>query len=438
MANPQVDFVLTDISNPEKHRVIFKCAKTDVSETTSPNNSFITNGNYFSDRITQLLGKEFIENALTINFTDDIYRLSGFASLPTFSRGTAVQQFFFVNGRAVKDKNLLMALRASYSDFIMRGRYPMAVLFLDCEPNLVDVNVHPAKSEVRFQVFSKVRDLIIRAIRNAIAESSIRSSSSITSEIISAFESKSIGSVTDLKNDAKKRLNPTQIDFKELENFKGSFTESLEGNNWTSGRVDQLEESIVDHPLGAARAQIHENYIISQTMKGMIIVDQHAAHERLVYEKLKESHRNVTLLSQSLLIPEIVDLGLEAATIILRFAVEFDKLGLSVEPFGNGVICLRGTPAILGEVNGNHLLRDLADELMDIDDAMVFDSRIEKVLSCMACHGSIRAGRIMQAAEMNALLRDIENTPFSGQCNHGRPTFIELKLSDIEKLFGRS
>jgi DNA mismatch repair protein MutL len=345
-----------------------------------------------------------------------------------------VEQFLFVNGRPVRDKLLIGALRAGYMDVLSRDRHPAAVLNLICDPERVDVNVHPAKAEVRFREPGVARGLIVSALRHALAEAGHRASSTVAGLTLGAMRPES----------AQPRVY--QMDRPSQTALRAAFSAQAPlapGFLEASARFDPAPEPAHDEPqehqpLGAARAQLHENYIIAQTETGLVIVDQHAAHERLVYERLKRQRDENGVAAQALLIPEIVDLSDGDAQLLLTHAEALGQLGLTIEPFGGGAIAVRETPAVLGEVNATALLKDILDELHDLGDSQRLQSRIDAVLSRMSCHGSIRSGRRMRPDEMNALLREMEKTPLSGQCNHGRPTYVELKLSDIERLFGRT
>ncbi|PJI84585.1 DNA mismatch repair protein MutL [Yoonia maricola] len=416
MAEPFVTFILRDASKGDSRTVFRADAET---------------GDLFDalhGRLRSVLGKDFAENALRIDTQRDGFHLTGYAALPTYSRGAAVAQFLFVNGRPVRDKMLLGALRAAYMDVLSRDRHPVAALFVDCEPTLVDVNVHPAKSEVRFRDPGTVRGLIVSGLRHALAEAGHRASTTVANA--------TLGAIT--PEQTAPRIY--QMDRPSFSARSMTFQAQAPGfGEAPSARIEPMvEDEPDDLPLGAARAQVHENYIIAQTKKGIVIVDQHAAHERLVYEKLKAQMAENGVAAQALLIPEVVELSENEAAQLLGIADDLSKFGLTIEPFGGGAIAVRETPAILGEVNAEAMIRDILDELADQGDSASVQARIEAILSRVACHGSIRSGRRMQAAEMNALLREMEATPLSGQCNHGRPTYVELKLADIERLFGRT
>ncbi len=430
MAEPHVGFTLRDVSGGGEGRVTLR---TDA-ET----------GDLFDalhGRLTRLLGEEFTANALPIDATRDGLRMTGYAALPTYSRGAAVAQYLFVNGRPVRDKMLTGALRAAYQDLLSRDRHPAAVLFITCDPKLVDVNVHPAKSEVRFREPGVARGLIVSGLRHALAESGHRASGTVATATLGAMRPEPpttprIYQFDRPSSQARSAAYQAQAPLPEQ-----GFAEL---QNSYSGRVEPEAAPITDAPpiedlpLGAARAQVHENYIIAQTADGMVIIDQHAAHERLVYERLKAQAEANGIASQALLIPEIIDMSTGDMELLLNNTEDLAQLGLVIEPFGGSAIAVRETPAILGTVNAKNLVRDILDELTDQGNSQTVRTRIDAILSRVACHGSIRSGRRMSAEEMNTLLRDMEATPHSGQCNHGRPTYVELKLKDIERLFGRT
>ena len=429
MAEPAVAFTLRDVSGGGEGRVVFRAD----AET----------GDLFDalhGRLSGVLGREFAENALRIDATREGLRLFGYAALPTYSRGAAVAQYLFVNGRPVRDRTLTGALRAAYFDLLSRDRHPAAALFIDCDPQLVDVNVHPAKSEVRFRDPGLARGLIVSALRHALAESGHRASSTVATATLGAMrtEPQGIARVYQMDRPSLGARSAAYLaqspGFAELsESYSARVVESA-----MPVPEAPAEVPLESHPLGAARGQVHENYIIAQTETGMVIVDQHAAHERLVYEKLKRQMAENGVKAQALLIPEIVDLSDSDCARLMEVADDLSRLGLSIEPFGGGAVAVRETPAILGEVNAEAMIRDILDELDDLGSSQTVQARIEAILSRVACHGSVRSGRRMRAEEMNALLREMEATPHSGQCNHGRPTYVELKLSDIERLFGRT
>ena len=385
-------------------------------------------------RLTEVIGADFTDNALKIDLEREGYKLAGYAALPSYSRGAAVTQFLFVNGRPVRDKLLIGALRAAYSDVLSRDRHAAAALFVTCAPELVDVNVHPAKAEVRFRDPGLVRGLIVSGLRHALAGAGHRGSTVLSAETLGAMDKGPGGPPPVYQMD---RPRARTLHLSSLMQAPEGFAEG--GTPFTPSARSEEEEASpdTDLPLGAARAQVHENYIIAQTENGMVIVDQHAAHERLVYERLKRQMSENGVAAQALLVPEIVEMSPGDAARLLDHADDLARLGLVIEGFGGGAIAVRETPAALGPVDAGALLRDVLDELVDTGDTGGLEARLHAVLSRMACHGSVRSGRRMSAPEMNALLREMEATPHSGTCNHGRPTFVTLSLHDIEKLFGR-
>ncbi|MCI5078542.1 DNA mismatch repair endonuclease MutL [Oricola sp.] len=392
-------------------------------------------------RIAQILGRDFQDNCVAIAGDKEGVRVLGFAGLPSFNRASASHQFVHVNGRPVRDRQLTGALRGAYSDMLARDRHAVCAIFIEVDPRLVDVNVHPAKAEVRFRDPGLVRALTISAIRRALAEEGVRASTSAAEAMTAAFRPgySTHGAPQHHGGAAAPSVN-RPLDFapgmaeKRQSDFAG-FTPSAAIAEPAMAAPET--EPAADHPLGAARAQIHENYIVAQTADSLVIVDQHAAHERLVFEALKDALSRRTLPSQMLLVPDIVDLPVEDVERLVAEHETLARFGLEIERFGPGAVAVRATPAMLGEVDAQGLMRDLADDLADGNGALRIRDNIEKVASTMACHGSVRSGRRMRAEEMNALLRQMEATPGSGTCNHGRPTFIELKLTDIERLFGR-
>ncbi|MTH59089.1 DNA mismatch repair endonuclease MutL [Paracoccus litorisediminis] len=418
MAEPYVGFTLTD---EDEGRTLFR-ADAEQGELFDA----------LQTRLTRIMGREFIDNALPIDATRDGITLTGFAALPTYSRGAAVAQHLFVNGRPVRDKLLTGALRAGYMDVLASGRHPAAVLFVTCDPHMVDVNVHPAKAEVRFREPDIARGLVVSALRHALAGAGHRSSTTVATAALSVARPEPEAAPRTYQADYRSAPRPSAQAIAASLAFQApGFAET------PTARVEPETVVEPDAPLGAARAQLHENWIIAQTADGIVIVDQHAAHERLVYERLKAQAEAKGIASQALLIPEIVELSDADAQQILSIADELAALGLVIEPFGGGAIAVREVPALIARINAPALIRDILDDLAEQGASDRLRSRVDAVLSSMACHGSVRSGRRMSGDEMNALLREMERTPKSGQCNHGRPTWIELKLSDIERLFGR-
>jgi DNA mismatch repair protein MutL len=403
-------------------------------------------------RLAALLGRDFEANALLIDQARDNVRLTGYAGLPTYSRGNAGHQYLFVNGRPVKDRLLQGALRGAYADFLARDRHPAAVLFLEIDPLYVDVNVHPAKAEVRFRDPALVRGLIVGALRHALAAAGHRASTTVAADALAGFQphtgvssspawSPSSPSAQGWSGwqgwaapaSANAQVIPGLNDRSaRVETHPGLNDQSLIHDESRGGGVDP-----VDFPLGAARAQLHGAYIVAQTRDGLVVVDQHAAHERLVYERMKVQMARGAVTRQALLTPEVVELDPAEAERVSARVDELAELGLIVEPFGAGAVLVRETPALLGDTDVQGLIRDIADDLAEHGAALALSERLGEVCGTMACHGSVRAGRVLSAPEMNALLREMEATPHSGQCNHGRPTYVELKLADLEKLFGR-
>jgi DNA mismatch repair protein MutL len=394
------------------------------------------------DRLDAIMGNEFASNALPIDAEREGLHLSGHIGLPTLNRGNAALQFLFVNNRPVKDKLLFGAVRGAYRDFLAHDRHPLLALFIDIPTESIDVNVHPAKTEVRFRDAGLVRGLIVSALRHALAEAGHRASTTVSNQALGAMHPQH----SPLPYQASFRSNQTSAIFPSV-NQQGAAQDfqapmehltdldmGLSVRHVTGGDAEEISE---DWPLGVARAQLHETYIVAQTKSGIVIVDQHAAHERLVYENMKKALAEDGIKRQGLLIPEVVEMAEGAADRITQRAEQLAELGLVIEAFGPGAIVVRETPAMLGEINIKGLINDLADDLAESDEALNLKEQLAHVSATMACHGSVRAGRRLNGDEMNALLRQMEITPHSGQCNHGRPTYVELKLADIEKLFGR-
>ncbi len=398
-------------------------------------------------RLAEIMGRDFGDNALAVEAVREDVRLTGFAGLPTYNRGLPDQQFLFVNGRPVKDRLVVGALRGAYADFLARDRHPVVALFLDLPPAYVDVNVHPAKTEVRFRDAGHVRGLIVSALRHTLADAGHRASTTIADFALGRMNTNQVG------HTSRAPLNtPSPQAFRQSNPFaqaQAPYTEgfaeapvAFEGTDMPTARseVEQLpaeEMPPQKFPLGAARAQLHETYIVSQTEDGLCIIDQHAAHERLVYERMKQALESGGVARQGLLIPEVVELEKDEAEPLLARAKEFEELGLVIEGFGDDAVLVRETPALLGEIDVKGLIMSLVEDISSIGEGLALKEQLEEICGSMACRGSVRAGRRLQPQEMNALLREMEATPHSGQCNHGRPTYVELKLADIEKLFGR-
>jgi DNA mismatch repair protein MutL len=442
MVHPEIAFSLTDAE-----RVIFRLP-------AAPGDLFDAR----LKRLSAIMGRDFADNALLIDAERDGIRLDGHAGLPTLNRGTSTMQFLFVNGRPVRDKLLFGAVRGAYRDFLASDRHPLLALFLSLPMAMVDVNVHPAKTEVRFRDPGLVRGLIVGALKHALAEAGHRASTSVADAALGAFQAGQFagarpapGNYAAGRAPGNYSIPPRHLSaglaergrdyqapltgFEGVPLAPGSGASGFEACDPDTGELPA--EPPPDYPLGVARGQLHETYIVSQTGDGIVIVDQHAAHERLVYERMKKALDADGVARQGLLIPEVVELDPAAADRLVVRAEEFATLGLVIEAFGEGAVAVREIPALLGEIDVQGLIRDLADELAEMGEALALKERLGDVCGTMACHGSVRAGRRLNAEEMNALLREMEVTPHSGQCNHGRPTYVELKLADIEKLFGR-
>ena len=381
-------------------------------------------------RLADVLGAEFAENSVPVALEADGLSLSGHAGLPTWHRGTAQAQYLFVNGRPVRDRLLQGAVRAGYEELVPRGRFPVLALFLDVPPDRVDVNVHPAKTEIRFRDGGRVRSLIVSALRRALAEEGHRAAAPAGSHM------GGVGAAAPLIG----RFGPggTGAPPLQLAERAAEWQAPLDPGLPPSAPPPAPEApDAAGLPLGAARAQLHDTYIVAQTGDGVVLVDQHAAHERLVLERMRRALADGPPPRQALLLPEVVELGEAGAERLAAKEEELGELGLVLERFGTEAVLVRETPAALGEADVKGLVRDLADDLAEHGLALTLKERLEDVAATMACHGSVRAGRRLGAQEMDALLREMEATPRSGQCNHGRPTYVELKLADIERLFGR-
>lgn len=391
-------------------------------------------------RLGDVLGAEFRANAVEVRAGRDGLSLEGYIALPTFTRANALGQYLFVNDRPVRDKLLIGAVRAAYMDYLPRDRHPIVALFLTVDPREVDVNVHPAKTEVRFRDAGLVRSLLVGALRETLAREAQRAASTGGDATIAAFRPASFPR----RGGWDFRRSPAAPNFPSHGNAALGFAEAAQAafegvapSADARGTLAEVAADLLDRPLGAARAQVHETYIVAQTRDGIVIVDQHAAHERLVYERLKAAVEKHGIARQILLIPEVVELDESDVERVIARAEELAKYGLAIESFGPGAVAVRETPALLGEIDAASLVRDLAEHIAEWDDSVPLERRLMHVAATMACYGSVRAGRRLKPEEMNALLREMEATPNSGQCNHGRPTYVELKLTDIERLFGR-
>jgi len=403
-------------------------------------------------RLADVLGAEFRANAVEVRAERDGVIVEGYAGLPTHSRANSLGQYLFVNGRPVRDKLLIGVIRGAYADYLSRDRHPVVALFVTLPTREVDVNVHPAKTEVRFRDATLVRALLMHSLKEALAREGQRAATTGGTATIASFRAATLPrrGAFDWRRSPSRPLPPRgavaawSAPAADWAAPEPGFAEAAQavfdvGSAAATARVDiaQPAPDLLDRPLGAARAQVHDTYIVAQTRDGLVIVDQHAAHERLVYERMKAALDQKGIARQILLIPEIVDLDPADAERLLARTEELQRFGFAIEPFGPGAIAIRETPSMLGEIDAAALARDLAEHLAEWDEALPLERRLMHVAATMACYGSVRAGRRLKAEEMNALLREMEATPNSGQCNHGRPTYVELKLTDIERLFGR-
>lgn len=426
MAHPDIAF---SVSDGERTALRLRTADADLFEARRA-------------RLTDIMGREFGENSIAIDAERAGCRLSGFAGLPTFNRGNAQFQYMFVNGRPVRDRLFQGAVRGAYSDLLAGNRHPVLALFLELDPLTVDVNVHPAKAEVRFEDQGMVRGLIVSALKHAFAEAGLRSATTAAQAALGAaragtFAGQGQGSQRPhAYGNAIPNFPSAGLRESVLQSYAPlARNEQGLGPGETSNAPDR--DPSVEYRLGAARGQLHQTYVIAQTEDGIVIVDQHAAHERLVYERIKGSLLGAGVAKQGLLLPEVVELDANAAARLVERSGELSELGLVIEAFGEGAVVVREVPSLLGDTDVKGLVRDLADEVSEYDQTLSLREKLEEVCSTMACHGSVRAGRALTGEEMNALLREMETTPNAGQCSHGRPTYVELKLDDIEKLFGR-
>lgn len=428
MAHPDIAFTVTT-----GQRTALALPKSGVS------------GDDLLARLGRIMGKDFLNDAIPVDAATEAATVRGFIGLPTLNRADASQQFLFVNGRPVKDKLLFGSVRAAYGDLLPRGRSPMLALFVDVAPTDVDVNVHPAKVEVRFRDAGRVRGLLISAMRAALGEAGHQASAFGGVKTIDTLASSITPSTANASYAPGTAANGNRPIYP-ARPMRGGLAEDLQApfdavttpSANADATLDPIPADDMRCPLGAARAQLHETYIVAQTENSVVIVDQHAAHERLVYERMKKALGNGGVTRQGLLIPEIIELDDDDAQALADRSSELAELGLVVEAFGQGAIAVREVPALLGDCDIKGLVQDLADEIRSNGQSFALKDKLEAVCSRMACHGSVRAGRRLTPQEMNALLRDMEATPYSGQCNHGRPTYVELKLTDIERLFGRS
>ena len=404
MSHPKISFSLTIDS-----KRIFNWEKSEKADFESTKN-----------RLYQVMGEDFIKSSVSVHIERDGLILAGMVGMPTLNRNTGREQYLFVNNRPVKDRNLIGALRGAYKGLIEHNRFPVAVLFLDILSQDVDINVHPAKVEVRFKDSGKVRSIIVSGVRKALEKAGLNTASEISNALIDkmSFDEQVI-------NDNSNNINLKNINLSP----SSRFAENIDSESFNNQRT---------YPLGSAIAQAHGTYIISETENGLILIDQHAAHERIVLEKIREGFLNSNIQKQILLIPEVVELSGDHFEVIIKYKDSLIKLGLVIEEFDNNAIIIREHPAILDKVNFSILIKDIAEEIIDFGSEFVLSERLDNICGNMACHSSIRSGRLLLTSEMNALLIEMEVTPNSSQCNHGRPTFIKLSVKDIEKLFGRT
>ncbi len=401
-------------------------------------------------RVAALTSSELAVNSVALDYEREGITLGGIASVPTFNRGVADHQFLFVNGRPVKDRLLIGAVRGAYAEMLARDRHAVVALFLDLPPSEVDVNVHPAKTEVRFREPALIRGMIVSGLRHALDQSGFRS---VQRAADVNWQREPVAPITTSQGDIfapplhgyQGNYAPRSA-FPSLQESRSSFADmgAIRGEDLAPlmGRANEAHDAVpeaVRHPLGVARGQVANTYIVAEAEDGLVLVDQHAAHERLVLERMRRALAEAggAVPSQALLLPDVVELDEPACDRLEARAEELAAFGLELERFGAGAVLVRATPAMLGSGDVRGLVQDLADELAAYDEALSLKERIDLVASTMACHGSVRAGRVLNVAEMNALLREMEVTPHSGQCNHGRPTWVKLALGDVEKLFGR-
>ena len=399
-----------------------------------------------ADRVAALTSGELIDNSIGLDFEREGIRLGGIASLPTYNRGIADHQFLFVNGRPVKDRLLIGAVRGAYAEMLARDRHAVVALFLDLPPTEVDVNVHPAKTEVRFREPSLVRGMIVSGLRHALDQAGFRAVQRPSADALAAWQQEPIrtaqGDIFTAPYTAYQGNYASRPAFPSLAENRSGFSAFSDDLAPLLGRAAEASEPVPQgerYPLGVARGQVANTYIVAEAEDGLVIVDQHAAHERLVLERMRKAMVSAggAVPSQALLLPQVVELDEPACDRLEARAAELSTFGLELERFGPAAILVRATPAMLRQGDAKGLVEDLADDLAAYDEALSLKERIDHVASTMACHGSVRAGRVLSVPEMNALLREMEITPHSGQCNHGRPTWVKLALGDVEKLFGR-
>ena len=431
ISTPNIAFTLIDKTGGKSRKILQVQKEKDVSLASIKN------------RLSRVLGQDFSKNSISIDVTREDVNLTGYVCLPTYARASNAMQYFFVNSRQVRDKQLIGALRAAYSDFMPRDRFPAAAIYINCRPDFVDVNVHPGKSEVRFRDPQGIRSLIVTGIRQVIAIEGHRSSSTLSTAALGAMREQTHQMPS--ANNEQVTKNSKIMDYNGNKRFFTRDVEPAFQETWKPSARDfqtndehaNFIEEFESFPLGAPIAQFGENYIISQNEDGIVIIDQHAAHERLVYEKLKEQAKDNKIEVQALLVPEILEFSEPEILVLMEYKDNLSRYGLKINQFGINSIAVQEIPAILNSENIKKLIFDILDELTDLENSDTLKKKINAVLSRIACHGSIRSGRMLRTEEMNSLLREMENTPNSGQCNHGRPTHISIRMSDIERLFGR-
>ena len=432
MSRPDVSFILTDSG-----RTVLQLPAQDSSDDG------------FARRLSEILGPVFARESVVVEAEKPGIRLTGYAGLPTMNRATAAQIYLFVNGRPVRDRQMLGAVRAGYQDMIPRGRHPVLVLFLTIETKAVDVNVHPAKAEVRFRDAASVRGLLVGALSSALRSAGMQATAEGGEAALRQFSHapsfgyRGYSGRYSLQPDSQNSLLAAQT-FQQRSKPSPDFLiqappqAKYDAGPELSDSLADEEENLSAYPLGAAKAQLHKTYIVAETSSGLCVIDQHAAHERLVMEQMKAQYSQGQIKSQSLLLPEIVELPYDQIEAVVAEAEQLRNTGLEVEAFGPGAVMIRAVPALLGQTDVKSLIRDLAEELVQLGGTTALDDKIGHILATLSCHSSVRSGRRLNADEMNALLRQMEITPAAGQCNHGRPTFITLTLADLEKLFGRT
>jgi len=427
MANPEISFTLT---NDGKTTLNYDARQVEANFEEAQ-----------KKRLNDILGNSFIDNAIHIDITTEQgYRMYGYASLPTYNRGTADNLYFFINGRAIKDKLMLGSIKAAYQDFLARGRYPSCALFFTMPNTHVDVNVHPAKAEVRFRYAQEVRNLLVSGVKNAIAKAGHRASTTVADFTLKAMQPNIAPNMPQQTSFVMPKIGGNRSSLNTYASVNAPKTQLAEEFTPIASQSPQSVEPQPinnNYPLGNAKTQLFETYIIAQNTKGIVIVDQHAVHERLVYERLKKQWAENGIATQSVIIPHIIEFEDKALHKLMSIQNEIKKFGFDFEKFGNNEIAVTQIPALLADEDITKLFKNIADDLLEHGEALSLNNIFEDILGTIACHNSIRAGRKLSIEEMNEMLRQMEATPHSGQCNHGRPTYVEFELKDVEKLFGR-